>query len=193
MTVFERAKNITLTSKTEWDVIAAEPTSIGEIYTRYVVPLALIPAIAGLIGAWLVGVTIPGLGTVRASFFAALFGALVQFGMALLLVYVLALIIDALAPTFSGQKNRLAAFKVAAYSMTPAWLAGIFSIIPALSFLSILGLYGFYLLYLGLPRLMRAPPEKAVGYTAVVVLAAIVLSLVLAAILGVLIGRNLTV
>jgi hypothetical protein len=85
----------------------------------------------------------------------------------------------------------LAAFKVSAYSMTPSWLAGIFSIIPSISFLSLLGLYGVYVLYLGLPRLMRTPEDKAVSYTAVVVLAAIVLSIVLAAILGLFMGRSL--
>jgi hypothetical protein len=85
----------------------------------------------------------------------------------------------------------LSAFKVSAYSLTPTWLAGVFALIPALSFLTLLGLYGVYLLYLGLPRLMQAPEEKAVGYTAVVVLSAIMLSIVLAGVLGVLMGRSI--
>ena len=37
---------------------------------------------------------------------------------------------------------------------------------------------GLYLLYLGLPVLMKAPAEKALGYTAVVIIAAIVLFLI---------------
>ena len=41
--------------------------------------------------------------------------------------------------------------------------------------LGILGVYSLYLLYLGLPVLMKSPKEKALGYTLVVVLAAIVL------------------
>jgi Yip1 domain len=192
MNVVDRAKNIVLTPTNEWIAIEAEPTSVNDIYKGYVVPLALIPAIAGFIGASIVGLEVPGLGTVRMGFFAGLFSALLQFGLSLALVYVLALIIDALAPTFHGQKNMLAAFKVAAYSMTPSWLAGIFSLIPSISFLSLLGLYGIYLLYVGLPLLMRAPADKALGYTAVVVLAAIVLSLVFAAVLGLFLGRSLT-
>jgi hypothetical protein len=95
-----------------------------------------------------------------------------------------------LAPTFGGQKDTLAAFKVAAYSMTPSWLAGIFGLIPSISFLSLLGLYGIYVLYVGLPRLMRSPEDRALGYTAVVVLSAIVLSIVLAGILGLFMGRS---
>jgi Yip1-like protein len=191
MTIADRAKNIVLAPRTEWTAIEAEPTSINDIYKGYVVPLALIPAIAGFIGASIVGASIPGLGTVRIGFFAGLISAILQFGLSLVLVYVLALIIDALAPTFWGQKDTLAAFKVAAYSMTPTWLAGIFAVIPSISFLSLLGLYGIYVLYLGLPRLMRAPEDKALGYTAVVVLSAIVLSIVLAAVLGLFMGRSI--
>lgn len=191
MNLADRAKNIVLTPRAEWPLVDAEPTTIKDIYTGYVVPLALIPAIAGFIGTSLIGVGVPGLGTVRIGLFAGLISAILQFGLSLALVYVMALVIDALAPTFGGQKNMLSAFKVSAYSMTPTWLAGIFALIPAISFLSLLGLYGIYLLYLGLPRLMRTPEDKAVGYTAVVVLSALVLSIVLAGILGVLMGRSI--
>lgn len=94
-------------------------------------------------------------------------------------VYLFALIVDALAPTFGGQKNSGQAFKVVAYAPTAAWLASIFNIIPALSVLSILGLYSLYLLYVGLPKLMKCPADKALVYTIVVVLCAFVVGLVL--------------
>ncbi|HEV8613124.1 MAG TPA: YIP1 family protein, partial [Gemmatimonadales bacterium] len=92
---------------------------------------------------------------------------------------VLALIIDALAPSFGGQKNPIQALKVAVYSSTAAWLAGIFAIIPSLGVLGILGLYSLYLLYLGLPILMKAPQDKAIGYTLVVVIVGIVIFVVI--------------
>jgi hypothetical protein len=95
---------------------------------------------------------------------------------------VVALIIDALAPTFGAQKNFPNALKLAVYSYTPGWVAGIFLLIPGLSFLTVLGLYGLYLLWLGLPPLMRSPPEKALGYAAAVVVCAIILAIVLGAI-----------
>ena len=191
MNVVDRAKNIVLTPRTEWGAIEEEPATVNGLYKEHVVPLALIPAIAGFVGICIVGMSIPGVGTVRLGFLAGLMGAILQFGLSLALVYVLALVIDALAPTFAGQKSPLAAFKVAAYAMTPIWIAGIFAVIPSISFLTLLGfLYGIYVLYLGLPRLMRAPQDKAVAYTAVVVLAAIVLSIVFAAVLGIFTGRS---
>jgi hypothetical protein len=191
MNAVDRAKNIVLTPRMAWGAIDEEPTTVDRIYKEYVVPLALIPAIAGFIGICIVGISIPGAGTVRIGFFAGLVGAILQFGLSLALVYVLALIIDALAPTFAGRKSPLAAFKVAAYAMTPIWIAGIFAVIPSISFLSLVGLiYGIYVLYVGLPHLMRAPQDKAAGYTAVVVLAAIVLSIVFAAVLGLFTGRS---
>ena len=67
---------------------------------------------------------------------------------------------------------------MAAYSSTAGWVAGIFSLIPGLRMLGILGLYSIYLLYLGLPILMKAPAERAAAYTALVVVAAIVLFMV---------------
>jgi hypothetical protein len=99
-------------------------------------------------------------------------------------VYVLALIIDALAPNFGGQKNFMQAFKVAAFAPTASWLAGIFYIIPVLSILALVGLYSLYLLYTGLPRLMKTPDDKAVPYTVVVIIVAIVLAIVVGALAG---------
>ncbi len=191
MNLVDRAKNIVLAPKTEWPRVEAEPSTIRDIYTGYVVPLALVPVIAGFIGMSLIGVAVPGVGTVRTGLFAGLAGAVLQFILSLALVYGMALVVDALAPTFGGRQDMLSAFKVSAYSLTPTWLAGIFAVIPAISFLSLLGLYGIYLLYLGLPRLMRAPENRAIGYTSVVILAAIVLSIVLAGVLGVLLGRSI--
>jgi hypothetical protein len=110
--------------------------------------------------------------------------AVVTFVLTLVMVYVLALIIDKLAPTFAGTSNQIQALKVAAYSYTASWVVGIFMLVPALSFLAILGVYSLYLLYLGLPVLMKSPAEKALSYTAVVIIAAIVLFMVIGVVAG---------
>ena len=189
--LLERAKNILLQPNAEWPVIAAEPSSMGKLYMGYIAPLAAIGPIASIIGMSLVGISVPFLGTIRTPILSSVSHAVVSFILALVGVFVLALIINALAPTFSGEKNQGQALKVAAYSYTPAWLAGILGAIPMLSMLGIVAaLYALYLLYVGLPILMKAPKEKAVGYTVVVVLCAIVLGVVFGAISGTMIAAR---
>jgi hypothetical protein len=192
MDIVSRAKNICLAPTTEWPVIAEEQTTAGALISGYVVPLAAIGAIAGLIGGSVIGRTIPFIGYYRVPIVAGLVGACFAFVMAIVGIFVLGFIIDALAPSFGGQKNSTQALKVAAYSYTPAWILGVLNILPFLGVLAILGgLYGLYLLYLGLPRLMHCPEDKAVGYTAVVVVCAIVLSLVIAGIGGMVVGAGM--
>ncbi len=180
MPLLDRAKNICLTPSTEWPVIAAEPTSTAALLGGYVAPLAAISAIAGFIGGSIVGRSALFLGSYRVPIFGGLVLAAVAFCMAIVGVLVMSIIINALAPTFNGERNGTQALKVAAYSYTPAWIAGVLQIAPALGVLAILAaLYGLYLLYLGLPRLMKCPEDKAVAYTAVVVVCAIVMTLVI--------------
>jgi hypothetical protein len=140
----------------------------------------LIPAVAGFIGGTLVGGYVP--------FLAGLIAAIVSYLLTFVVVYVVALLIDALAPSFGAQKNFSNALKLSVYSHTPAWLAGIFLIVPGLGFLRILGLYGLYLLWLGLPPLMRAPRDKAILYAAAVVVCAVLIALVIGALQVVMFG-----
>jgi hypothetical protein len=184
MNFVERVKRILLSPRTEWEVIDAEPTTLATLYTGYVMPLAAIGPIAQVIGYSAFGITVPFMGTYRVPIGSAITSAVVGYILTLVGTYVLALIIDGLAPTFNGQRNQIQALKVAAYSSTASWVAGIFALIPGLRLLTILGLYSLYLLYLGLPVLMKAPREKAMGYTAVVVLAAIVLFVIIAMVAG---------
>ncbi len=182
MDLITRAKNICLSPNTEWPVIAAEPATAGGLIGGYAAPLAAIGAIAGFIGGSIIGHTLPFVGHYRVPMVSGLVTAILTFAMALVGVFVLSLIINALAPTFGGEKNDLQALKVAVYSYTPAWLAGVLNISLLLAMLGILAaLYGLYLLYLGLPRLMKSPQDKALPYTVVVLICAIVISIVLAA------------
>ncbi|HEX3235438.1 MAG TPA: Yip1 family protein [Gemmatimonadales bacterium] len=189
MALIDRVKAILLTPATEWQVIDGEATTPGQLYAGYIAPLAAIGPIAGVIGFSVFGFRVPFTGTVwRVPIGTALAGAVVRYVLTLIAVYVLALIIDALAPTFDGTKSQMQALKVAAYSSTASWVAGIFAVLPALSVLGILGLYSIYLLYLGLPVLMKAPKEKAMGYTVVVILAGIVLFMIIGAVAGRFVG-----
>jgi len=177
-----RVKNILLTPKTEWPVIAGETTSVDSLYKGYIAIVAAIPAMASFIKGSLIGTGAFGI-TIRTSLFSGLIGMVISYLLSLALVYVVALIIDALAPTFGGQKNPLQALKTIAYALTAGWVASIGLIVPWLGALIALagGVYSIYLLYLGLPVTMQCPPEKAGGYTAVSVICAIVLNAIIAA------------
>ena len=169
----ERVRDILLKPKQEWTVIDGEASSVQSIYTTYVVILAAIGPIAMIIGQQVIGWGGYGI-RVKPPMGFTLVYAILTYALQLGGVYVCALIIDALAPTFKGTKDFLKAFKVAAYSFTAAWLAAVFNIIPDLMILSIVGLYSFYLLYLGLPRLMRSPEDQSIGYVGVTVFAMII-------------------
>jgi hypothetical protein len=185
MGLIDRVKNILLKPKEEWTVIAGETSTTADLLGGYVAPLAGIAALCGFIGSTLVGTSMPFVGTFRMPIFWGMGIAVLTFVMAFVSVFIVSLIIDALAPTFGAQKNSAQALKVAVYAYTPGWVAGVLNIIPMLGILGILaGLYGIYLLYLGLPRLMKNPEEKSIGYTAVVVICAIVVSIVLSAVVG---------
>lgn len=189
--IIERAKNIILSPDTEWDKIDGEQTTIQRLYTEYVAILAAIPSIAGALGGLIFGYG--GMGYhIRMSVGGAISYALSTYVMALVGVAIIALIIEALAPTFGATKDRVQAFKVASYAGTAGWLAGIFAIVPALSLLGLLGLYNIYLLYRGLPKLMKAPQDKALIYTAVVVVAAIIVMIVLGMLISPFMGMGMS-
>jgi hypothetical protein len=189
MTLIERVKRILLSPRTEWVAIETEVTTPAALYTGYVMPLAAIGPVAQVIGYSVFGLTVPFLGTYRVPIGSALTTAVVQYILVLAGTYLLGLIIDGLAPTFGAQRNPIQALKVAAYSSTAFWLAGVFALIPGLRALQILGLYSLYLLYLGLPTLMKSPRDKTPAYTVVVIVAAVVVFVVI----GVVAGRLLAV
>jgi hypothetical protein len=177
-----RVKNLLLRPGSEWETIDREPATPQGLLLGYVAPLAAIPAVCGLIGMQVFGVGAFGF-NYKPPLFASLTSAVLTFVLALVSVAVLALVVDALAPTFKGERNRTQALKVAAYGGTASWLAGVFAIVPALAILGLLGLYSLFLIYKGLPRLMKAPADQALPYTAVTILCAVVLSIVVAAVL----------
>ncbi len=169
MDIVERAKGILLDPRRTWPVIDAEAATPQSIYVPYVVALAAVPAIASFIGLSLVGIGGAGM-HMRIPVATGLAQMVVGYALSLVMVFVVALIVDALAPTFGGQRNRIAALKVVAYGATAGFVGGVFNLWPAVSILGLVAaLYSIYLVYLGLPVLMKCPPDKALVYTAVVV------------------------
>ena len=186
MNIVQRVKDILLSPKQTWPVIGAEATDTGTLYTQYLMLLAAIPAVAGFIGMSLFGVSAMGM-SIRVPLVSGLVNMVVGYVLSLVMVYVLALIADALAPTFGGQKNPLMALKLIVYGSTAGMVGGIFSVIPALAALGLIAsLYSVYLLYLGIPVMMKSPQEKALPYTAVLLVCGLIAGVVLGAVSAVL-------
>lgn len=182
MNLIDRTKSILLQPRATWPAIEAEAADVAGLYTRYLMVLAAIPAVCGFIGMSLIGVGAFGI-SVRVPVVAGLVNMVVSYALSLVGVFVLALIVDALAPTFGGQKSAIQALKLAVYASTAALLGGVFMLLPALAVLGLLAaLYSVYLIYTGLPVLMRNAPEKTLPYTAVVLVAAIVVGVVIGAV-----------
>jgi hypothetical protein len=189
--VIARVKAILMTPKTEWPVIAAEPATAGDIFKNYVIWLAGLAAIAGFISSSIIGHSMWILGTYRTPMALGLTHAVVSWALSLVFTWLFAWLIDALAPTFGGQKNRVQALKAAAYSFTAGWIGSVAIILPVVGALIALAglIYGIYLLYLGLPQTMQCPPERSAAYTAVTVVIAIVAGWILYAVVFAMIAR----
>jgi hypothetical protein len=172
MKLVERVRALLLTPRLEWKVIEQEPKTSSDLFIDYVAILAAIPEVARFIGQSFIGDYAP--------IVPSLVRMVVVYLLTFVMVYIIACVINLLAPRFGGQKNFSNSLKLSVYSHTPLWLAGIFLLIPGLNFLLILGLYGLYLLWTGLPLLMQVPDEKALPYAAIVTACALVPAVVLA-------------
>lgn len=173
----QRATDMLLQPRATWPAVAQENTDIASIYRHYLVYLAAIPAVAGFIGLSVVGASAFGV-SFRVPIGAGLVNMVVSYALTLAMIYVMALIANALAPRFQGERNLLNAFKLIAFGATAGMLGGVFSLLPSLAILGLIaGLYSIYLIYIGIPVLMKTPPEKALGYTAVLIVCAVVAGL----------------
>jgi hypothetical protein len=182
MNLVQRVQDILLKPKTTWPEIEAETGDVKSIYVNYLVYLAAIPAIATFIGLSVFGVSFFGT-TIRVPVMSGLANMVVGFVLSLVMVYALALIANALAPTFKGEKNLLNAVKLIAYGATAGMVGGVLNLLPMLSILGVIaGLYSIYLIYTGIPVLMKAPADKAMGYTAVLIVCGVVASLIMGAV-----------
>jgi len=172
MNVLRRAVAILADPAAEWAAIEKESGDPAHLLSGYAAWLALIPAVFGLIGSSAVGVVVPGVGLVRAPLINGLFGAVFVYVVSCATVVCLGALIRVLAPTFGGQRDFAAAFKLAVYSYTPVWLIGISFLAPGLRFLGLTGFYGAYIFWIGVPSLTKLSVQKVPAFTAIVVVCA---------------------
>jgi hypothetical protein len=177
MNLGARAKNIILTPKSEWQAIAGEPASINELMIRTAAPLAAVPAVCAFIGQSIVGVPIPLVGTTYVEVSRGVIAAVTQWALALVGVYLAALVIAALAPRFRSTDDFRQALKLVVFSSVPMWISGVLNVFPAFSLLTVLAaLYGVYVCYLGMPPVLRTPNHQVMPYLALSAVATILIS-----------------
>ena len=175
-----RVQNMIMKPAAEWDVVAAEPATVSGLFTGYAMILAAIPAVSTFIGRLVFSHSLVG---------GLIFGVL-SYVLTLVGVYVVALIVDALASSFDGEKNQVQALKLVIYGSTAVWVSGIGNIVPFIGWLLTLagGIYTLYTIYIGLPKLMKNPPDKTIGYFVVIIVAEIVIYWLIALVVGIVVG-----
>ena len=175
MDIVARAKGLITRPRDEWGVIAGEPSDTASLFKGYVVPMSAIPVVASFIGlAIFARAVVPGLPGLSVG--SLLLQSIASYLLGLAGVWVFGKIVQALAPRFGGTGEEVPAMKLAAYSPTAMWLAGVFALVPPLAILSLLGLYSLYILYKGVPVVTRVPEDRALVFTLTLIVCAIVVN-----------------
>lgn len=190
MSLVDRAKNILLNPKPEWDVIAKEPATVGSLFTGYAVPLSLLPVVGTVIAMGLLGIGAGslapmGIATVGVGIAAGM--AAVGFVLGLVMLWLMSFIVNAVSPSFNGKSDLVSATKLMAYASTPSWVAGFIApfLGPVGGLVSLAAIaYVVYLIYTGIRPVMEVPAEKVAGLTVVIILIYIVLSLIISMFIG---------
>lgn len=186
--LIQRVINIITKPKQEWLVVNNEQPNTMKLIGGYALILALIPAVSAFVKYGIIGFSF--MGYTSRSISSGIQMGLIQLLSAVIGVYLLAWVVDLLAPSFDSEKNFGRSLQLAVYSTTPQWVAGILLLLSAgLSMLIMLiGLYAIYLFAVGMPIIKKTPKEKVVGYVVVTIIALIVISIVIGLILTAIMG-----
>ena len=134
---------------------------MNEIFRDYLIFLAAIPSISGFLGLLFDG----------SNFFVALVWCVLYYILSLAGVWFSFKIISYLATNFNVIFEDISLFKLIAYSYTAFFVAGIFYLIPKISYLSFIGLYGFFVYNIGQPILVDCPDKEKFNYTFISIVA----------------------
>ncbi|MGD9816970.1 MAG: Yip1 family protein [Hyphomonadaceae bacterium] len=177
--ILSRAYGLLREPQKEWRQIKAEDTTVPNILIGYVAPLAAIPPVCDLIGSTIFNRLLQG------DPGDALIRAVITWIMSIAFVYFLGVLVNVVADQFDGDRDDLSAQKIAAYSLTPAFLSGVFGLWPPLWWLSLFLLAAMvYIMYRGLPILMKAPDDRALAYASAVTIASAVSAILLFTLVG---------
>ncbi len=186
--LIQRVVNIITKPKQEWEVIATEQPNTMKLIGGYALILALIPALSAFIKYGIIGFSF--MGYTSRSIASGIQTGLIQLLSAVIGVYLLAWVIDLLAPSFDSQKNFGRSLQLAVYASTPQWVAGILLLLSTTMsmLIMLISLYAIYLLAVGMPVLKGTPKDKVVGYVALTIIAMIAIGVVMALVIGGILG-----
>ena len=180
--IVDRAKNVVLKPKETLEAAKAEQPSMQDLI-MYVAIVAIPTLIGIIVGYGVVGIRGAFFIPFRVPIHWAVTWGIMQYALSIIGVIVFGYVVNMLAPSFSSKQDQIQATKLVAYASTPGLLAGIFNIIPSISFLVLLaGLYGLYILYLGIPVFMETPEDKRIIYLIVAIVVYIIIMVVVGAI-----------
>jgi len=192
MNIVSRVINIATKPKEEWPIIDSEPATVQSIMTEFVVPLVAVGAVCGFLNAILFTSAVTEMTGVRVSTSLLFFSTILSYVLNLAGVLIAAFIAFKLAPTFNSVGDMTQALKIVAFSQGPYWAAGVLNLFPILGLLTLfVGLYGFYLAYLGLPVVMKTPPDKAGAYLVAIVIIGIIVAVIIGIIVAMVTGVGL--
>ncbi|MFA6169516.1 MAG: YIP1 family protein [Candidatus Margulisiibacteriota bacterium] len=182
--IFERAKAMIVKPLETWGIVKGETISVRDLLVNYAAPLALIPALATLIGLAIIGIRVPTGFVIRIPFIEALIAGTVGYFLNLGTLLAGAWVVSYLAAYFNSKSDFELSFKLVVYAMTPVWLVGIVAILPGIGILQLFGLYGLYLLYKGLPVLLETPEDKVFWYFLAILISSLILTFLFSFIIG---------
>ncbi|MGV8962355.1 MAG: Yip1 family protein [Candidatus Saccharimonadaceae bacterium] len=181
--IIETAKQFIVNPKSEWDVAKENTTTAQQHVMTYVLPLALITAVAIFIGTGLIGYRV--LGYRVNSIGSGLAQAIISLVSIVIGVYLSGFVIHKLAPTFNTAVTLDKAVKLVGFSYTAVLLVGVLNIFPPLAFFTFLGgLYSLYILYLGFKPMTNVSEEKSMSYFIVSLLVIVAVYVIIGLILG---------
>ena len=187
--IINTAKQFIVNPKLEWEVAKQDSDSAQQHVMKYVLPLALISAVAIFIGVGLIGYRVLGYRVQSVS--GGLAQAIMSLASILIGVYLSGFVIHKLAPTFNTTVSLDKAVKLVGFSYTAILLAGILNIFPPLAFFTFVGgLYSLYILYIGFKPMTNVSEEKSTSYfivsLLVIVAVYVIIGIILAGIIGML-------
>ena len=164
MNLKKRAGTIIIKPKVAWTIISKENRTVKNLYKNYLFKIALIPAIAHIIGYGIFGYHQVNVGF-DTSFFVGLKYAVITYVTIVCTTYISAFIISRLATFFEVEKNLNKAFELVVYSFTPFMVFSIFNISTSMHrIVEFISLYGLYVMYQGFTTMLKVNEEKLITY-----------------------------